>query len=285
MLLYSHLIWAIDLSSFMGDDAWVNNSVARSLHDGTFGVADAGRSYLATIDSMGLHWTHHLFAIAVTVCFAIGLMTRITAPLAWFLQLMILHRMTGLLFGLDQIVTYSAMYLMVSPCGAALSVDAHVRDRLSESGRSNAFWSWLLPGEDPGVLANIATRLLQIHLCVIYLFGGLAKARGTTWWDGTAVWYSVANFEYQSVDLTWLSDYPRVFSALSHATMFWEIFYVALIWPRLTRPLMLALAVAVHGGIALFLGMITFGTMMIAANVIFIHPDWLRGKWRSTHPR
>ncbi len=36
----------------------------------------------------------------------------------------------------------------------------------------------LLPEAVPSVSANIATRLLQLHLCVIYLFGGLAKARG-----------------------------------------------------------------------------------------------------------
>jgi hypothetical protein len=66
-----------------------------------------------------------------------------------------------------------------------------------------------------------------------------------------------------------------VFSALSHLTVFWEIFYCALVWPRLTRPLVLAMAVAVHGGIALFLGMVTFGTIMIVANAAFISPDWI----------
>ena len=62
--------------------------------------------------------------------------------------------------------------------------------------------------------------------------------------------------------------------------MFWEIFYCALVWPRLTRPLVLAMAVAVHGGIAIALGMITFGTMMIVANAIFLSPEWVRS-WQD----
>ncbi len=66
-----------------------------------------------------------------------------------------------------------------------------------------------------------------------------------------------------------------LFSALTHVTVFWEVFYCALVWPRLTRPIVLLIAVAVHGGIAMFLGMITFGTMMIVANMIFIEPHWL----------
>ena len=276
LLLYSHLVLAANLGDFVGDQAWINNETSRSLHDGTFGQADFARSYLWHIESPFLLAVHHGVTILVTAAFAAGFLTRLTAPAAWFLQLMYLHRLTGALFGFDQIITYAAMYLMIAPCGSCFSVDALLRRRQSRPASSTS--RWLLPDVTPTVSANVATRLLQLHLCVIYLFGGLAKARGETWWDGTAIWYSVANFEYQSVDMTWLAAFPVLFSAMSHATMFWEIFYIALIWPRLTRPLMLAAAVAVHGGIALFLGMITFGLAMIAANMVFIEPDTMR-RW------
>jgi len=275
MLLYSHLVLATDLTAFLGDSAWVNNETARHLHDGTFGFADFGWSYLWFISSPTFLWAHHVFAIAVTACFALGLLTRITSPLAWFLQLMYLHRLTGTLFGFDQIVTYVAMYLVLAPSGSCYSLDALIRDRFATGTRGRS-WNWLFPEAKATVLANIATRLLQLHLCVIYLFGGISKARGQTWWDGTAIWYSVSNYEYQSLDMTWLSRYPRVFSAMTHVTLFWEVFYCALIWPRLTRPFVLAIAVAMHAGIALALGMITFGIMMIAANMIFISPEWVQ---------
>lgn len=276
MLLYSHLVLATDLSAFLGDTAWVNNETARQLHDGTFGVSDFGRTYLWFISSPGLLWLHHAFTIIVTLCFALGFLTRITSPLAWFLQIMYVHRLTGALFGFDQILTYMAMYLILAPSGSCYSVDAWLRDRFGAAGRGR-FWRWLLPEAKATVSANIATRLLQVHLCLIYLFGGISKARGQTWWDGTAVWYSVGNYEYQSLDMTWISAYPRLFSAMTHVTLFWEIFYCALVWPRLTRPFVIAMAVVVHAGIALALGMITFGVMMIAANMIFVSPEW----WQS----
>ncbi len=274
MLLYSHLVLATDLTSFLGDSAWINNQTARQLHDGTFGFNDWGRSYLWSIDSPFWLWIHHGVTIAVTASFAIGLLTRLTGPLAWFLQLMYLHRLTGALFGLDQIVTYTVMYLMLSPCGSCFSVDSALRRRLGARCRDSKLLAWLFPDARPSVAANVATRLLQLHLCVIYLFGGLSKARGQTWWDGTAMWLSVGSYEYQSIDMTWMANYPRFFTAITHLTLFWEVFYCALIWPRRTRPLMLAGAVLLHGGIALFLGMITFGTMMIAANMIFVSPQW-----------
>ena len=270
MLLYGHLILASQLMSFVGDTAWINNDTARQLHDGAFGITDAGRSYLWYISNPLLLWGHQALTIVVTVAFMIGLLTRITGPAAWFLQLMYIHRLTGALFGLDQIVTYSAMYLMFSPCGSVFSVDAWIRKKYADKITRNRWRTWIFPDARPSVTANIATRLLQLHVCVIYLFGGLAKARGDSWWDGTAVWYAVGNYEYQSVDMTWLAAYPRVVAALSNTTLFWEVFYCMLVWPRLTRPLVLGIAIAVHGGIAMFLGMATFGLMMVAANMIFI---------------
>ena len=288
MLFYSHLVLATDLSSFLGEQAWINNETSRQLHDGTFGFKDLGWTYLWNVSSPTLIWMHHILTMLVTFSFTVGFLTRITAPVAWFLQLMYLHRLTGMLFGLDQIVTYSVMYLMLAPCGSCLSVDGWLRRCYSVQRAQKRWLQWLLPDTSPSVSANVATRLLQLHLCVIYLFGGLSKARGQTWWDGTATWYSVGNYEYQSIDMTWLHRYPRLFSAMTHITLFWEIFYCALVWPRLTRPIVLTMAVLVHGGIALFLGMITFGTMMIGANMIFIEPElvqrlagrmrYLRGK-------
>ncbi|TWU03670.1 HTTM domain-containing protein [Neorhodopirellula pilleata] len=285
MLLYSHVVLATDLESFIGPDAWINNETAAALHDGSFGEGTSAWSYLWNIDSNAVVWVHHCIAIAVSAAFMVGFLTRITGPLAWFLQLMVIHRLIGSLFGLDQIVTYCAMYLAWTPCGAVFSIDAWIRERRVDDGaESSGRWkNWLFPNDQPSVSANVATRLLQLHLCVIYLFGGLAKARGQLWWDGTALWFAVGNYEYQSWDVTFLSDYPSVFTALTHLTLMWEVFYCALIWPKLTRPITLGLAVAVHGGIALFLGMMTFGTMMIAANGIFLSP-WLFRRLRGFSP-
>lgn len=283
MLLYTNLVLATDLGSFMGVDAWINNDSARALHDGRLGDSTAAWSYLWSLSSPALIAVHQLIVILVSAMFMVGFLTRITGPLAWWFQLMIVHRLLGSLFGLDQILTYCVMYLAFTPCGAVFSVDAWLRRRMLGRGPLPAtkILSWLWPDDRPRVSTNVATRLLQLHLCMIYLFGGLAKARGQMWWDGTALWYAVGNYEYQSWDATFVAAYPSLFTALTHATFLWEIFYCALVWPRWTRPLTLAIAVGVHAGIGLGLGMATFGIMMIAANGIFIRPEQFRS-WRRT---
>ena len=45
--------------------------------------------------------------------------------------------------------------------------------------------------------------------------------------------------------------------------MFWELSFCALVWVPKLRPLILAMAVPLHMGIALGMGMITFGLVML----------------------
>ena len=129
----------------------------------------------------------------------------------------------------------------------------------------------------PSISANIAIRLIQLHMCIIYLFSGLGKLQGESWWNGQAVWYSSANLEYQYlIDMTWLANWPMLVAFLTHATVYWELSYSALVWPRITRPWVLLMAVLVHGGIAVAYGMPTFGLVMLIGNLAFISPETVR---------
>ena len=130
--------------------------------------------------------------------------------------------------------------------------------------------------------ATIGLRLIQVHLCVVYVFSGFGKMLGASWWEGTALWGAAANVQYRTLDLTSLARHPLVVNALTLATLVWEVAYAALVWPRLTRPLFLAMAVAVHLGIGLAMGMMEFGLAMIVANLAFVPADTWRavaGPW------
>ncbi|HBE66783.1 MAG TPA: HTTM domain-containing protein [Planctomycetaceae bacterium] len=260
MLAYIHLIWAVLARDFFGPTAWVNLDVARELHQN-----DWAWSWLHATDSVVVVYVHQALAIVAGLMMAAGWFTRFSTIAAWWLTLMVCHRMTGALFGLDQMVVMLTMYLIFSRCGDVWSVDAR-----RDAQRSGAL----------SVGNNIATRLIQIHLCVVYLFGGLSKMRGEQWYDGSALWFTTVNYEYQSLDITWLGYSPFLVAALTTATIFWETFYCGLVWPRLTRPLALAMAVFVHAGIAIALGMVTFGFIMIVANYAFI-PAETTHRWLS----
>lgn len=320
MLFYTHAVWALDLEAFLGKHSWVSRDANQFLSGGPGGGSYAW-SYLWYLESPAALWTAHIAAMIVFAALTLGVFTRVAAVLAWIATLAYCHRLQGALFGLDQVNAMLSMYLVVGPAGAAYSVDAWWRRRRARQRESlragspsdilssasakpavsvNSSSKSLAPSASGAsaspyvgdsvhalatVSANVAIRLIQVHLCVVYLFGGISKLKGTSWWDGSAVWFAVANFEYQSMDMTWLAHWPWLIALLSHATVFWETFYPVLVWPKLTRPVMLAMAVAVHGGIALCLGMPTFGLAMIIANLAFVPPVLVDSAMSLLSPR
>lgn len=272
-MLYTHSVWGMKLTAFVGPNALVTTDTARQMNPWW------SWSYLYYLESSpALLWTAHVAALIVFAMLTLGLFTRVTSVLAAIITLSYCHRLVGLQFGLDQVNAMLALYLAIGPSGAVYSIDHWLANRKANRP---------LPIQ-PAVGTNIAVRLIQLHMCIIYLFGGISKMRGVTWWDGTATWLALSSYEYQSLDMTWLVHYPFVLALASHVTVFWETFYCVLIWPRLTRPVWFALAVAIHGGIALCLGMITFGLAMIIANLAFVPPElteravyWCRSLFQS----
>ena len=254
MLLYTHLVWSLDLEAFFSTDGWLASS-QRS----PFVV-----SHFWAIDSTAMLWTVHIVALVVFAMMMVGCYTRVVTVLAFVLASSYMNRAIQASFGLDQLNIMLAMYLMLAPAGQKYSIDAWRRRRRGEAE------------PEPSVATNVATRLIQLHMCIIYFFAGTSKLAGGTWWDGYAMWLSVANLEYQSLDMTWLANWPRTVAALTHVSVFWEVTYFALVWPKMTRPIVLILAVFLHLGIAMFMGMITFGTIMIVANMAFLSPDFVR---------
>jgi hypothetical protein len=268
MLFYTHLVWTFDLSGFFGRNGWLPvdlmNRVKLYTNDG---MARWNWSYFNYIDSPTWLWVVHIAALIVFFCLMIGFFSRTMAVLAYVIAISYANRVTpGAYFGLDKINCLLAMYLMLGPCGARYSIDRIWRLRRGA------------PKEvPPSIGANIAIRLIQLHMCIIYLFSALGKLQGESWWNGQAVWYSSANLEYQYlIDMTWLANWPLLVAFLTHATVYWELTYSALVWPRLTRPWVLLIAVLVHGGIAVAYGMPTFGLVMLIGNLAFISPETVR---------
>ena len=260
MMLYTHVIWTRDLSGFFGPNAWLTPEAVAAQP----GYSVYRWSWFYWTSSPASLWAAHIAALLVFGLLTIGLWSRAMSILAFLATVSYINRTPLAQFGLDDTNAMLAMYLMVGPSGAAYSVDRWLKRR--RAGGQLAI--------EPSIGANIAIRLLQVHMCVIYLFSGIGKIKGGPWWDGGALMMALVSKEYQSLDATWLVHYPLVVSALTHLTVFWEASYCVLVWPRLTRPIVLAIAVGVHLGIGAFLGMWTFGLAMIIGNLAFVSP-WL----------
>ncbi|MEX2118218.1 MAG: HTTM domain-containing protein [Pirellulales bacterium] len=266
MLLYTHLVWTLDLEAFFGPHSWVSPAAAATVLRDPDGGGYAWSHFWIIRGPFAL-WTAHLAALVLFAMLMLGLFSRVVSVLAYLAAVGYVNRIPGAQFGLDQINVMLAMYLMIGPSGAAWSLD-----RLWAARRAGHS----LPPAQPAVSANLAVRLIQVHMCVIYFYAALAKLGGITWFSGEAIWYAVANLEYQTLDMTWLARWPLLIALITQVTLYWELSFCVLVWPRLIRPLVLLMGVPVHLGIAFCMGMITFGLVMLIGCLSFVPPDLVR---------
>jgi hypothetical protein len=258
----------------------------------------------------------HGLVLAIAFFFTIGFCTRIASALTWFAVLCYIHRNTSIQFGVDTMMVILVTYLTIGPSGAALSVDRLLARWWSRAkpavigrwfrllGRAAPSASEIVPAAysarpEPSVSANFALRLLQIHVCIIYLASGLSKLQGNAWWDGTAVWNVLANPEFAPMHLDiynaalrWLAGTALpLYAFLNIATLFtlfFEVSYAFLIWRPATRWLVLGSALTLHGLIGLFMGLKTFSLIMLVMNMAFLNErevEWLLSWFLPAPPR
>lgn len=287
IVFYTHLVWTLELSTFLGHDGLLPSEYRHVLFGNAFGW-----SHLDWVPSSAL-MAVHVAGLIVVLMFTLGFLTRWTAVLTALLVISYANRGTGALFGLDQINAFLCMYLAIGNSGARLSIDS-IRSRgkirrstdssqsndlkANPTGQGRAVANQLAPlYAKHRVWNNIATRLIQIHMCIVYLFAAIGKLQGESWFTGEAIWRAFASREYQTIDMTWLADHMWLVAIMTLVALAWELAYPALIWPRLSRPLMLVIAVLIHLGIGLCMGMLTFGLIMIVGNLAFVEPESIRG--------
>jgi hypothetical protein len=225
--------------------------------------------------------------ILFAALFTLGLGTRVTSVLTWIASLSYIHRNVQIMFGVDTMTNILLIYLMIGPSGAALSLDRLIaRWWRGETGP--------LPPPTKRVSANVAIRLTQLHVCIIYLVSGISKLQGTAWWNGTALWAVLANYEFAPMYLGLYNDGLRFIAQNQFAlellltggcyfTLCFEIGYAFLIWFPRTRWVFLTGAIILHGLIGMFMGLKTFSFTMLVMNMAFLRPEevhWLLGWFR-----
>jgi uncharacterized membrane protein YphA (DoxX/SURF4 family) len=259
LLAWASLVWLLDAEAFFGPEGWLPPHEVWRMNDQPWQW-----SWYFAATWAPLRQTLAILTMLAGVTLAIGLATRLSAVVGLAGLVSAANRAPLNVFGLDDTLGMLLISLVIGPAAACLSLDARFASRLTAAGGSRAGGlgggrpggsGLLAAGVPESVSATLALRLLQCHLCVVYFFSGCGKLLGPSWWDGTALWGAAANVQYRTMDLTWLADHPLLLNALTLATLFWEVAYAAIVWPRLTRPWAIGMGVVVHLGIGLAMGM------------------------------
>jgi hypothetical protein len=212
-------------------------------------------------------------ALAVTAAaFTLGWHTKVMSVLLYLGLLSFYHRNISTNCGPDMVMMITSFYLMLSPCGAAFSLDA----RRLAARRGTAADPLIFPW---------AQRLIQCQMCVIYFNTAFLKCQGTTWGGGTAIHFVIYNHEFGQFNLEWLAGYPLVINVMCHAALMLEFGLAFLLWFRPTRRWVALAGLMLHVGIVPLVNVPLFGELMVAMYLLFLEPDELDALLQAVDPR
>ncbi len=273
MALYFVGSHTADLIRWFGPDGILNPETTIQLTGGDQLPYSFRFSYLYLANTPTALWALHAVGLVVVAAMIVGLWSRITTVATLLVVLSYIHRGPMLTAQFEPVLTMVLAYLCLAPTGRYLSLDAWLGRHKPPTRRQ------LLKGpeqDDLSTSANIATRLIQLHLAALCLMIGLNMLAGEVWWSGEAMWWLIARTESRLVDLTRLAHAFLLVNVWTHGVVTYQLAFGTLVWNRLARPILLALGVVVWASLALVTGLVAWCVMMVVASLAFVDPEWLK---------
>lgn len=203
------------------------------------------------------------FTAISAVLFTLGWRTKIASVGLYAGMLSIHHANIQTDSGADVLLMIMCFLMMLSPCGAAYSLDSR-RKAIKLGGAYSA------------LIAPWSQKLICLQVSIAYFVTGLLKAEGKTWADGTALHFILNNGEARRFTLG-LTAYPSVLNAMTLWTVVFEFAVAFLLWFRAARPAMIAMGVMLHVGIWFTVNIPIFGELMMASYLCYLSADeWAR---------
>lgn len=196
-------------------------------------------------------------------CFLLlGVFSRTSAAMAWFLHLCAVKSGNFVTYGMDNFTTIGLFYLMLAPLPDRYGLD----------------WKlWKPSSVDPWIL-GFYRRILQLHLCVIYFFGGITKCLGAGWWTGESMWRALTRPPFHVIPTHILITWQPILPFLGIAVCLLETGFPIFIWFKKTRLIWLVSVVAMHVAIGLTMGLYLFALIMIVLDIAAFGPPLNRPK-------
>jgi antimicrobial peptide system SdpB family protein len=156
-------------------------------------------------------------------------------------------------------------------------------------------WHWQAPLDRPLTLGEKLRRLvartcfalIAFQVAGIYLHAAVGKFAVEAWTDGTALYYWILHPSFGASP--WLAAFlqPLLRNRIVVTLLTWSVLVLeyllgaALFMTPRRRLLLLPFGLALHAGIIVIHGLVSFGSIMMAALLLFLHPvdralGWLR---------
>lgn len=119
-------------------------------------------------------------------------------------------------------------------------------------------------------LHNIACYGIMIQLCLVYFVSALAKVNDSDWFFGKAI-IKVSQIEHFSMYsfLSYRKSLDPVLIFLNYVILFYQLSFPIFVWIKKIKKPLLLFGILMHVYIALVMGLIEFGAIMVLAYVYF----------------
>tara|TARA_B100001971_G_C18268010_1_gene596232 strand:+ start:70654 stop:71589 length:936 start_codon:yes stop_codon:yes gene_type:complete len=181
--------------------------------------------------------------------FILGLKTKTSALICFILLVSFNQRNINMLSSADLLIRIILMYFVFAPSGNKYSLDAYFARK---KGRE---------------LASMASpwihRILQIQIAVVYVSTVIAKSKGHTWVDGSAVYYATRLTDFERFPVPIFLDYMWSIKLMTWSTLVLEFALGSLIFIDELRKPLIILGIFFHLGIEYMMAIPTFEWLMI----------------------
>jgi hypothetical protein len=253
VLLANGLLLAPDLLNYFGPDGFLSLPTSQLVADGLriniFNwLSDANLSTVFVF----------LFYLIASFTLTVGFWTRTSAAIVFLTLVSFHHRNLLILSSGDTLMRLISFLLIFSQAGTAYSID-----QIRKGGVVVASSPW-------------AQRLIQYQVSLVYLMGVLWKLDGSTWIDGTAMYYASRLEEFWRFPVPYLFEHMWTLKLITWVTLNIELALGTLIWFRKYRYPVIIAGVLMHLGIEYAMNIQLFEWLMIACYAVFIEPEDLK---------
>jgi hypothetical protein len=225
-------------------------------------------------------------SLVVLALFTLGIATRLTAVLSWVVVVSFTANPATRYDG-DALLVILAFYLMIG----YVFLGQRNRGQSLSSRLLGSRETWLFSStrsdnsagpQPPSVVANVAIRLLQVHLAIVIVTSGLHKLQFGDWWAGVAFWYPLypplaTTVEDAREHMGDRISFLFLLSLAAYVTLCWQIAFPLFAWKQYWRKLLIAGAVAGWLGSAVLYQLPLLGPTIFIGCLSYLSPgEWQR---------
>ncbi|MCC9017354.1 HTTM domain-containing protein [Flavobacterium lipolyticum] len=198
--------------------------------------------------------------IILSTSFMLGILTRISAILLFFLLFIFKIRAIYLLDGSDNVISVMIPFFIFIDSYSL--IDSYERFSLNIKNKVQPYLN---------IASHYFVIAMMLQVCIIYFFASMHKLQGEYWREGSALYYILNNDDFSASFLNKiLTESTLLIKFMTWFAIAFQFSFSFLVLFKKTKMKILLLGVLFHTGIFILMRIDNFSIMMLACYSIFL---------------